>query len=35
MFKDIMLGMFSFSLVLIPIIGYFAVKNQWRIIKWF
>jgi hypothetical protein len=35
MFSDIILGMFGVSLIIIPIVGYFAVKNNWKIVEWF
>ena len=35
MFNDIMLGLYSFGLVIIPVIGYLAVKKNWRIVRWF
>jgi hypothetical protein len=31
---DIVVGMFYIGLILIPILGYFAVKNSWKITKY-
>jgi hypothetical protein len=35
MFYQIMVSLMVLSLIIIPIFGYFAVKNNWKIVDWF
>jgi hypothetical protein len=35
MLSDIMVGLFSVSLIVLPFVAYFAVKNDWKITKYF
>jgi hypothetical protein len=32
---DLVLTALAFSLLLLPIFGYFAYKNNWKIVDWF
>jgi len=34
MLGDIAILTMSLSLIILPIIGYFAIKNNWKIIEW-
>jgi len=35
MLSDIVMGLFPVGLLSVIFIGYFAVKNNWKIVDWF
>jgi hypothetical protein len=35
MLGDIAILIMSSSLLILPIFGYFAIKNNWKIVDWF